>query len=209
MILYRENVVRINISQLVWLYGRSGKSCDEHFPTWPPLRRLRLQRIKAFEIQYDDVPYDGGAYESIDRRSSLACKLLAQLDNIRYLSLDLSAVVIQAARVQILQGWLMMRNVGHAVVKRPLSPIPISVSEEAMISRFWDHATTRSAVPRMYFALERYPQPIDYCDCLLHKARQYAMLDDLEGFKEVRAQIIARNKEAIKDAEDRMTEYDP
>lgn len=114
-VLYRENIVQMEFCDFFAHYQRYfSEPCEHIYPPLDPEYRRRLQEIKCFEIIYEAVQYDD--MDILDRQSRTACRMMSQLDDIRYVALNIAAVPAGIPWAVIMRAWSMLRNVGKFVL---------------------------------------------------------------------------------------------
>ena len=199
-VLYGENVLQLSIGRFITLFEDIEEECSHNLEYQIPFLRHRLLLTKKFEIDFGSGPRDLEETGSFIAAARTACRLLAEIDDLRYLSLELGWMWTHSMRLKIVSAFELLRNVGR---------VHVTGIEQKDILYINQIVTRSSPVPKMYFALEKYATREHCCKQLLIVAYNAARMDDLKSFKDVRTKIIAEVDRRMAHAKDHLLDHDP
>lgn len=204
-ILYEQNVVQVDLFSFLDICRTYFETPATHATPLPRLEHLRFQNTKSFEIVYEG-PVSFLTVEDfweIRKVSREACRFMSQLSGIRFVSLNLTGISSKAARMTILKAWLQLRNVGRAAVDAG----GLSMKED-VVKEFMTVATTKSHVPRMLSALERFAKLPVWADRIFDVAQSSLENGSPQVFASFAKDLIQGIDKHLEEARNILKKYD-
>ena len=201
-LLYSENLFRMKVFDKNGAERAYFLQCN-HFAleaeTW---FRSRLKEMRKFEIVVEVQAYeDIWIVKSAVRAVSNILSSIPRLDYI-HLSLDGRGWPEIQSVCRVLESFALLRNVGNVTLDG-VPPVYAQYLKSKMTG-----CTPLDHLPKMYEALQRFAGHFDCCQGALQDACNAMEEDDVDKFKEVRAEIIPMVNEYMASAMAHLFDHD-